>query len=85
MKTKSALLLVIFCLLLSIPCYADFDTTDGMIGLSLIFLSIVLVCGTILGFLIKWLLYKLNVAASNWLIFISSAILAGIFLIMISK
>lgn len=82
MKIRSVFLLVAFCLLFSSPSYADFDSTDGLIQLFLIMLFIILICGIALGFLIKWLLFKLGVTVSNWLIFVSAVILAGILLIM---
>lgn len=82
MKFKSAVLLIVFSLLLSMPCYADFDSTDGLIQLFLIMLFVVLGCGMVLGFLIKWLLFKLGIKVSDWLIFISAIILAGILLIL---
>ena len=79
MKSKAILLLTLFTLLFTVPCYAE--APGAMEGMILVFFLMVIIGGAILGFLVKVVLYYLRIeSARNWQIFLGSTITAGLIL-----
>lgn len=70
-------------MLLGLPCYAE--SPGAMTGMLLIFLLWVVLCGIILGFITKFVLYNLRLQYPNWLIFTTSILLCLIIWICILK
>jgi hypothetical protein len=80
MKIKTTLSFIVLFLFAGSACYAE--PPGAYETMALILLLVIIVIGTLLGFIIKLILMALNVTVSNWLIFLSSIILTGIFLVM---
>jgi len=83
MKFKASFVFCMLCLLGTIPCYAS-THSETRFDFIVFFLAVI-IGGIILGFVTKLVLSVLSISVSNWLIFLTSIMLAGIFLILLGK
>jgi hypothetical protein len=83
MKIRTATIFIILSLIASIPCYADSPTSSEKTVMMLILLLVIAIGAIFLGIIIKILLNIFKINVSNWLIFTTATILAGLIFIML--
>jgi len=83
MKIKTTSVFGILSLSASIPCYADSPTSSEKTVIMLILLLVIAIGGLFLGIITKILLSVFKITVSNWLVFTTATVLAGLIFIML--
>ncbi len=83
MKIKTATIFTLLSLITSISCYADSPTSSEKTIMTLILLLVIAIGALFLGIIIKILLNIFKINVSNWLVFTTATILAGLIFLML--